>query len=423
MAPMPSSEDFFWRAIEIGVYGRFDEDIADLGRYVASRGATAAAEFGGELGKAVTALRDAGVCDVLLARHATTTDGRAFADLPESEKDHCLEKLILFGRRDFDKCLANPERVGAGPWAIPLVDLRGAVESARAESGIESGPLWQEEAGDRRRDGKLWLELDVVLVGLDWNSDPWTIPGVLERFEKAALLRSLDDSWRAWRSSIGARTVTVTLEYSAPGHQEERVAVEKLDASTEVTVCRDFSRLSVPGDALHLAELEAETVLDEVRAAYTSSEGAVITPSLLAEDETTVDEAWGLPSPAPAFAAHFTDPLYEDDGDEDAPFGSDEGSDMLANWAARRDELGPTSTVADVLEGDPAEYLARNDFDSAEAVHVAGFTLLRLTGQIDPAGRAAVLEALTQLQSGGWPMDPDEDPYEKQRRDLMSFEE
>ncbi|MBO9522112.1 MAG: hypothetical protein J7518_11295 [Nocardioidaceae bacterium] len=102
---------------------------------------------------------------------------------------------------------------------------------------------------------------------------------------------------------------------------------------------------------------------------------------------------------APAFAAHFTDPTYEDESDETTPFGSDEGADMLASWEEHRDELGPDSTVADVLEGDPAEYLGTHTLDDAMAVQSAGFTLLRLTGHIDAAGKQATLAALDQLLS------------------------
>lgn len=35
-----------------------------------------------------------------------------------------------------------------------------------------------------------------------------------------------------------------------------------------------------------------------------------------------------LPKAAPAFAAHFTDPIYNDSGGEFAPFGTDEGFDL-----------------------------------------------------------------------------------------------
>ncbi len=72
---------------------------------------------------------------------------------------------------------------------------------------------------------------------------------------------------------------------------------------------------------------------------------------------------------------------------------------MLAIWDERRDELGPDSTVADVLEGNPREYLRSKSFDDAMAVQAAGFTLLRLTGHIDPEGKRATLEALDQLMS------------------------
>src|SRR4051812_21133688 len=67
-------------------------------------------------------------------------------------------------------------------------------------------------------------------------------------------------------------------------------------------------------------------------------------------DTTDTEDYEDLPRAAPAFAAHFTDPVYNDEGDDFAPFGSDEGSDIVHESAERRDELGPDSTVADVIE-------------------------------------------------------------------------
>ena len=58
-----------------------------------------------------------------------------------------------------------------------------------------------------------------------------------------------------------------------------------------------------------------------------------------------------MPKAHPAFVAHFTDPVYSDEGGEFAPFGTDEGWDLLYTWAERRDELGPRTTVMELIEG------------------------------------------------------------------------
>jgi hypothetical protein len=134
-----------------------------------------------------------------------------------------------------------------------------------------------------------------------------------------------------------------------------------------------------------------------------------------------VSEDWTMARAAPAFAAHFTDPIYEEVSDDTTPFGSDEGADMLAIWDERRDELGPHSTVADVLEGDPQEYLSSNTFDDAMAVQAAGFTLLRLTGHIDAEGKQATLAALDQLMSTD--MFGENPSMIRQRDDLRSWSE
>lgn len=162
-----------------------------------------------------------------------------------------------------------------------------------------------------------------------------------------------------------------------------------------------------------------------------------------------MDEMLGTGAPAhEKFAAHFTDPIYDDPAEEFAPFGSDEGADILAEWAERADDLGTDSTVRDILRDsfeDPADlhdFLEGlkaaghrvsvssdssqaglripepgGDVDVATIVLGAGFTLLRLTGQIDPEGRSLVLAALDVLQDFYGP----ELEFDVMRRDLNAF--
>lgn len=132
------------------------------------------------------------------------------------------------------------------------------------------------------------------------------------------------------------------------------------------------------------------------------------TPSTM-ETKMTDDEA--LPQAAPAFAAHFTDPVYNDPAGEFAPFGTDEGADMLDEWAHRRDELHLDTTVADLIdesgfadvvseldtEEGPGIPIPGGQVDAATITIGAGFTLLRLTGHIDEAGRRLTLKALDVL--------------------------
>jgi uncharacterized protein YfeS len=116
----------------------------------------------------------------------------------------------------------------------------------------------------------------------------------------------------------------------------------------------------------------------------------------------TTDDLEGLPNAHPRFAAHFTDPLYDDQGGEFAPFGTDEGADVLAEWAARRSELSESASLRTLLsaEGlDDGDFLADQpgrepDVGLDAAIIGAGFTLLRLTGQIDPEGREILSGAL-----------------------------
>ncbi|MCR6031585.1 hypothetical protein GGQ22_09010 [Nocardioides sp. zg-579] len=143
-----------------------------------------------------------------------------------------------------------------------------------------------------------------------------------------------------------------------------------------------------------------------------------------------------LPTPHPAFAAHFTDPLYDDVALESAPFGSDEGSDVLWEWGERRDELAPGSTIAEVMEmdeGDVAETVARmagiDHLDQAAIVRGAAFTLLRLVGHLGEEDRQTVLRVLdyeiaTTADPGWLPQEARDQlvpPLERQRGDLLAW--
>ncbi|GAA3579532.1 hypothetical protein GCM10022197_41310 [Microlunatus spumicola] len=128
----------------------------------------------------------------------------------------------------------------------------------------------------------------------------------------------------------------------------------------------------------------------------------------------------------PAYAAHFTDPFYDDPADDFAPFGSDEGSDLLVEAEEQRARLGPTSTVADVLEltaaDDATEFvdeIGEGSPDLDGFVIGAGFALLRLTGQIDARGRRWLQEALDRtlrFYGGGYA-----DQHALMTRDLATF--
>ncbi|WP_157371549.1 hypothetical protein [Angustibacter sp. Root456] len=139
-----------------------------------------------------------------------------------------------------------------------------------------------------------------------------------------------------------------------------------------------------------------------------------------------------LPEAVPAFTAHFSDPVYEDPAGEFAPFGTDEGSDMLYEWDERRGELGPDTTVADLIEGAGMSEVAAGlgtpeespvpraggPVDAAVTIVAAAFTLLRLSGHIDDAGKRLTLEALDALI--GYYDSPPE--LVRQRADLESWQ-
>ena len=106
------------------------------------------------------------------------------------------------------------------------------------------------------------------------------------------------------------------------------------------------------------------------------------------------------PARHPAFRAHFRSGVYTDYSSEFAPFGHDDGSDLLDHWSSHAKELGPHSTIGDVIAGsdvfDPVE-LPPAELPDAWAVMTAAITLLRFTGRIGATDHAAALRALDIL--------------------------
>lgn len=158
-----------------------------------------------------------------------------------------------------------------------------------------------------------------------------------------------------------------------------------------------------------------------------ASQNAQPSPTTPGSDE----EGAPLPAADPAFARHFTDPVYEDQGGEFAPFGTDEGWDMLYEWAERRSTLDDSTTVADLLNGTDFGWVTETldepegpgipepagQVDAATIMIGAGFTLLRLTGHIDDEGRRQTLKALDILiRRYGSPPE-----MVRQRDDLLSW--
>ncbi|WP_133766732.1 hypothetical protein [Amnibacterium kyonggiense] len=123
------------------------------------------------------------------------------------------------------------------------------------------------------------------------------------------------------------------------------------------------------------------------------------------QDEDLDDEDFELPPAHPAFRRIFSDPLYDDQGDEFAPFGSDEGWDAMAEIVEDFTPLDPDVTLRDlaedVLELEDDEFDATG-LDETEDTDFAllgvGFTILRLTGRIDDEGRRRLITAVARQQ-------------------------
>jgi hypothetical protein len=133
--------------------------------------------------------------------------------------------------------------------------------------------------------------------------------------------------------------------------------------------------------------------------------------------------AGDFPKPHQDFARHFTDPLYYDEGEELAPFGSDEGSDTLWIWTPRRSELTKCTTLRWMIEQDDEagalDDPANNGPDVDSFIIGAGFALLLFTGHIDTEGKELVLDALHRTYSFYADMEPREPAV--MLRELQTF--
>lgn len=99
-----------------------------------------------------------------------------------------------------------------------------------------------------------------------------------------------------------------------------------------------------------------------------------------------------IPPPHEWLAETLDLALYFDNSDDLAPFGSDEGADLLADWTQRRRELEDSPTLQNVLEMDAADIEQilnePNSVDGPNLVVSGAFVLLWLTGTIDERGLA-----------------------------------
>lgn len=100
------------------------------------------------------------------------------------------------------------------------------------------------------------------------------------------------------------------------------------------------------------------------------------------------------PEPHPDFQAKFTHPVYADPYSEFGIFGSDEAADVFSEWSSRRKDLGPNSTVQQVLS--IVQGVSELGVEADPWIIGAGYTLLWLTGQIDKDGKTIVLGALAR---------------------------
>lgn len=103
----------------------------------------------------------------------------------------------------------------------------------------------------------------------------------------------------------------------------------------------------------------------------------------------------------PRYLAHFANPLYDNRHLDAAPFGSDQGADMLRDVELDDGVLPVGATIDSLLPwGDVAGHVQEaqaGDWDGLQLIYAAGFLLLRFAGGISPADLVVLRSALLRL--------------------------
>ncbi|WP_100402710.1 WGR domain-containing protein [Bacillus sp. FJAT-42315] len=142
----------------------------------------------------------------------------------------------------------------------------------------------------------------------------------------------------------------------------------------------------------------------------------------------------------PAFVEHFTESFYYDCGDEEAPFGSDEGSDtldILSEIIRKNPRLDFLAFPQKLIEEEwgmeyiPADTVTRQDIDNLMNVkemdmtqsdmvtYATAFAQIKLTGKVDRQLKEQAINALERLKIA-WEIETSE-MIDKMIEDLSSF--
>lgn len=149
----------------------------------------------------------------------------------------------------------------------------------------------------------------------------------------------------------------------------------------------------------------------------------------------------------PRFVAHFADDVYYDCGDEEAPFGSDEGSDALnelagcvrtqkhfnvldfPNWLIEKQWemtfIEPVSIDIEEALKPENKALEPDLYQSCHVVMATAFGQVKITGSLEPALKASAMAAIECLDRMGvqlgWGDGKPSAILDQMRKDLAAF--
>lgn len=103
----------------------------------------------------------------------------------------------------------------------------------------------------------------------------------------------------------------------------------------------------------------------------------------------------------PRYSAHFVDPLYESRHLDAAPFGSDQGADMLRDVEEAGGVLPDGASISTLLPWGDVQgcfaAAATGDVDGLSFIYAAGFLLIRYVGRLDRSDYETLRKALQGL--------------------------
>ncbi|KRB75114.1 hypothetical protein ASE01_17295 [Nocardioides sp. Root190] len=260
---------FLWTAVSLAGGMNRDEDIADIGAFVASLGLRSVATFKDEVRKLHTVAAESGLrneVEQLFSRRGGKTT------FDPSSVDRAVEYLALAGRKTFSHKMDERNLYQAGAEVLGL-GFAEAVDHPGRVVGTVDPMLFSGKAASLQRDGSPWIRVDLGFAGgADVQDWPFMSDEFLLRVFKAAAICSQQRLWQELRKELGRRSIDVVVLWCPPGvdsgfpHEISRPSRQAL----EIGVRRDVPSPAAQPSAAEAGNQEAREIMSEVHERLTA---------------------------------------------------------------------------------------------------------------------------------------------------------